>query len=276
MEEYVYQVAATWLAAGLDPEEVIFYRQSDIPEIFELTWVLSCMAGKGLLNRAHAYKAITEDNEAAGREQDEGINMGLYNYPILMAADILMFNTSVVPVGQDQKQHIEITRDIASSFNHSFGETLVLPEAHIHEDVATVPGLDGRKMSKSYGNTIEIFAPPKQLRKQVMRIVTDTKAIDAPKNPDENNIYNIYRHFATPEQIEANRKKYTEGGVGYGDLKKELFALLDETFSDMRDRYNALMDDKAEIDRILAEGAERARGIAVPVLREVRAKIGMR
>jgi tryptophanyl-tRNA synthetase len=202
--------------------------------------------------------------------------MGLYNYPVLMAADILMFNTSVVPVGQDQKQHIEITRDIASSFNHAFGETLVLPEAHIHEDVATVPGLDGRKMSKSYGNTIEIFAPPKQLRKQVMRIVTDTQAIDAPKDPDENNIYNIYKHFATPQQIEANRKKYTEGGVGYGDLKKELFALLDETFGDMRERYNELMDDKGEIDRILAEGAERARGIAVPLLREVRAKIGMR
>lgn len=276
MREYVYQVAATWLACGLDPSDVVFYRQSDIPEIFELTWILSCMMGKGWLNRAHAYKASVDENLEAGNDPDDGINVGLYNYPALMAADILMFNTNLVPVGKDQKQHLEITRDVAASFNHEFGETLVLPEALINDDVATVTGLDGRKMSKSYGNTIELFAKPKQLRKQVMRIVTDAQPIDAPKDPDENNIYNIYKHFATPEMIAENRKKYTDGGVGYGDLKQELYELLNDTFGEMRERYYTLMDDKAQIDEILAEGAIQARQIAVPLLQEVRAKIGMR
>jgi len=231
MKRYTYEVAATWLAMGLDPGEVVFYRQSDIPEVFELSWVLSCFTGKGWLNRAHAYKASADDNAEAGRDADEGINAGLYNYPVLMAADIILFNTQVVPVGQDQRQHLEMARDIANAFNHVYGETLVPPDALIVDDVATVPGLDGRKMSKSYGNTIELFAPPKQLRKQVMRIVTDTKAIEEPKDPDENNIYNIYKHFATAEMIAENRKKYTQGGVGYGDLKKELFELLNEQFT---------------------------------------------
>ena len=275
MKRYTYEVASAWLAMGLDPDEVVFYRQSDIPEIFEFTWVLSCFTGKGWLNRAHAYKAIVDSNEAEGRDVDDGVNAGLYNYPVLMAADIIMFNTQVVPVGQDQRQHLEIARDIASSFNHSYGETLVVPEAVIQETVATVPGLDGRKMSKSYDNAIPLFLSSKKLRKRVMRIVTDSKTPDEPKNPDENNVFNIYRHFATPEMIAENRKKYTEGGYGYGDLKQELFELLDATLSEPRERYNQYINDRAELDRILKVGAEQAREIAATTLSKVRAKIGL-
>jgi tryptophanyl-tRNA synthetase len=275
MRQHTYEVAATWLALGLNPEEVTFYRQSDIPEVFELTWVLSCFAGKGWLNRAHAYKANVDANVEAGRDADDGINMGLYNYPVLMSADIILFNTQVVPVGQDQRQHLEIARDIANAFNYVYGETLVVPEAAIQDSVATVPGLDGRKMSKSYGNTIEIFASSKNLRKQVMRVVTDSKSPEEPKNPDENNIFNLYKHFATPEMIAENRKKYTEGGVGYGELKEELFELLDKTFAEPRERFNTLMANPKEIDVILAKGAETARRIAAKTISKVRRKIGM-
>jgi tryptophanyl-tRNA synthetase len=275
MRQHTYEVAATWLALGLDPEKVVFYRQSDVPEVFEFTWILSCFTAKGLLNRAHAYKASVDANLEAGRLEDDGINAGLYNYPVLMAADIILFNTQVVPVGQDQRQHIEIARDIASSFNYTYGETLVVPDAHIVEDVATVTGLDGRKMSKSYGNTIELFAAPKQLRKQVMRIVTDSKTPEEPKDPDQNNIFNIYKHFATAEMIAENRKKYLSGGFGYGDLKQELFELLDATFAEPRERYNELMANREEVDRILDRGSEKARTIASQVLGKARAKIGM-
>jgi len=275
MKQHTYEVAATWLALGLDPEEVVFYRQSDVPEVFELTWVLSCFTGKGWLNRAHAYKASVDANVEAGNDPDDGVNVGLFNYPVLMAADIILFNTDVVPVGQDQRQHLEMARDIANAFNYVYGDTLVPPDALILENVATVPGLDGRKMSKSYGNTIEIFAPSKKLRKQVMRIVTDSKTPEEPKNPDENNIFNIYKHFATPEMIEENRKKYTEGGVGYGDLKQELFELLDETFSEPRERYNELMANRKEIDAILEKGSAFARRIAGRTLSKVRRKIGI-
>lgn len=275
MKQHTYEVAATWLALGLDPDEVVFYRQSDVPEVFELTWVLSCFTGKGWLNRAHAYKASVDANEEAGHDPDDGINVGLYNYPVLMAADIILFNTDVVPVGQDQRQHLEIARDIANAFNYVYGDTLVPPEAAILENVATVPGLDGRKMSKSYGNTIEIFAPSKKLRKQVMRIVTDSKTPDEPKNPDENNIYNIYKHFATPEMLAENRKKYTEGGVGYGDLKQELFEVLDAHFAEPRERYNELMSNRNEIDEILGRGADFARRIASRTIGKVRRKIGI-
>jgi tryptophanyl-tRNA synthetase len=275
MKQHTYEVAATWLALGLDPDEVVFYRQSDVPEVFELTWVLACFTGKGWLNRAHAYKSSVDKNVEAGRDADDGINVGLYNYPVLMAADILLFKTQVVPVGQDQRQHLEMTRDIANAFNYVYGDTLVPPDALILDDVATVPGLDGRKMSKSYGNTIELFAAPKKLRKQVMRIVTDSKAPEEAKNPEENNIFNIYKHFATAEMIAENRKKYTEGGVGYGDLKQELFELLDETFSEPRERYNELMANRKEIDAILAQGADTARRIARRTLSKVRRKIGI-
>ncbi len=275
MKQHTYEVAATWLALGLDPDEVVFYRQSDVPEVFELTWVLSCFTGKGWLNRAHAYKASVDANEEIGHDADDGINVGLYNYPVLMAADIILFNTDVVPVGQDQRQHLEIARDIANAFNYVYGDTLVPPEAAILENVATVPGLDGRKMSKSYGNTIELFAPSKKLRKQVMRIVTDSKTPDEPKNPDDNNIYNIYKHFATPEMLAENRKKYTEGGVGYGDLKQELYEVLDAHFSEPRERYNDLMANRKEIDEILGRGADFARRIASRTISKVRRKIGI-
>lgn len=275
MKQHTYEVAATWLALGLDPDEVVFYRQSDVPEVFELTWVLSCFTGKGWLNRAHAYKASVDANEEIGHDADDGINVGLYNYPVLMAADIILFNTDVVPVGQDQRQHLEIARDIANAFNYVYGDTLVPPEAAILENVATVPGLDGRKMSKSYGNTIELFAPSKKLRKQVMRIVTDSKTPDEPKNPDDNNIYNIYKHFATPEMLTENRKKYTEGGVGYGDLKQELYEVLDAHFAEPRERYNDLMANRKEIDEILGRGADFARRIASRTISKVRRKIGI-
>lgn len=275
VKSYTRQVAATFLSLGLDPDNVVFYRQSDIPEIFELTWVLSCFTGKGWMNRAHAYKAMMDENVAEGRDPDDGVNMGLYNYPILMAADILMFHTQVVPVGQDQKQHIEIARDIASGFNHIYGDILTLPDALIVDDVKTITGLDGRKMSKSYGNTIEIFAPSKQLRKQVMRIVTDSKTPEEPKDPDDSNIYNIYKHFATPEQIAENRKKYTEGGYGYGTLKQELFELLDEKFGEARDRYYELLDNPAELDAILSQGAAKAREVARPLMQRIREAVGI-
>ena len=275
MKEHTYEIAAAWLAMGLDPDEVVFYRQSDVPEVFEFTWVLSCFTGKGWLNRAHAYKSSVDANNEAGRDSDDGINAGLYNYPVLMAADIILFNTQVVPVGQDQRQHLEIARDIANGFNHVYGDTLVPPEALIRDDVATITGLDGRKMSKSYGNTIEMFAAPKQLRKQVMRIVTDSKTPEEPKDPDENNIFNIYKHFATPEMVAENRRKYTEGGVGYGDLKQELFEVLNETFAEPRERFNDLMANRKEVDAILARGAETAQRIARRTLNKVRRKIGI-
>ena len=275
LKRYTHEVAASWLALGLDPEEVVFYKQSDIPEIFELTWVLACFTGKGLLNRAHAYKASVDANLEAEREPDDGVNVGLYNYPVLMAADILMFHTQVVPVGQDQRQHIEITRDIANSFNHTYGDVLTVPDAHIVEDVATVPGLDGRKMSKSYGNILEIFAAPKQLRKQVMRIVTDSSRPEDPKDPDADNVYNIFKYFADPVRLQEVRKQYLEGGLAYGDMKQELFEVLDAAFEEPRARYNELMANPKEIDAILQRGGEKARPYATRLLGKIRKKIGL-
>lgn len=272
---YTHEIAAAWLALGLDPDRAVFYRQSDVPEIFEFTWILSCFTAKGLLNRAHAYKAAADVNEAAGRSSDDGVNAGLYNYPVLMAADILLFCTDVVPVGLDQKQHIEIARDVAAAFNANYGDVLTLPEALIQPEVAAVPGLDGRKMSKSYHNTIEVFAPPEVLRKQVMRIVTDSKRPEDPKNPDECNIFAIYRHFASPDAIERTRQRYLQGGLAYGELKQELFELLDERFCEPRERYNQLMADPGRIDRILLGGAEKARTIAIPMMQKVRERIGI-
>ena len=270
LQELTYQVTATWMALGLNPDEVIFYRQSDIPEVFELTWVLACFTAKGLLNRAHAYKTLVDDNVAAGREEDKGINAGLYTYPILMAADILLYGSHVVPVGLDQQQHLEITRDVAMMFNNNYREVLVVPEAVIQKEVMTITGLDGRKMSKSYNNVIPIFATPIQVQKQVMRIVTDSKRPEDPKDPDACNVYAIYRHFASAEELEAKRQRYIDGGLAYGDMKKELFELLETTFSEKREQYNALMENRAELDKVLEIGAEKARDIAVPILRKVR------
>jgi len=260
---------------GLNPDDVIFYRQSDIPEVFELSWVLSCFTTKGLLNRAHAYKAIVDDNIAEGREEDKNINAGLFTYPVLMAADILLFGTHVVPVGLDQQQHLEITRDVALTFNKNYGDVLTIPEAVIRKEVMTIPGIDGRKMSKSYNNVIPIFAPSNQVRKPVIHIVTDSKRPEDPKDPDECNIFAIYRHLADADAVAAKRELYLNGGLAYGEMKKELFALLETTFSEQGDRYNALMDNPDELDKILEKGAEKARDIAVPILAKVRKAVGV-
>ena len=275
LTDLTYQVAATWLALGLDPERVIFYRQSDIPEVFELSWVLSCFTPKGLLNRAHAYKTLVDDNVAAGREEDKGINAGLYTYPVLMAADILLFGTHIVPVGFDQKQHLEITRDVALAFNNNYREVLVVPEAVIRKEVMTITGLDGRKMSKSYNNVVPFFAPSSEVRKKVMRIVTDSKRPEEPKDPDACNIYAIYKHFADADAIAEKRQLYLDGGLAYGDMKNELYVLLEATFSAQREHYNTLMDNRAELEKVLQEGAEKARYIAKRVLGKVRKAVGV-
>jgi tryptophanyl-tRNA synthetase len=220
LRELVYEVAASWLALGLDPEKAIFFRQSDIPEIPEFTWILSCFTSKGLLNRAHAYKDAVDENLNLGRDPDEGINAGLFYYPVLMAADILLYGSDVVPVGLDQKQHIEITRDIAEAFNRTYGNVLKVPEGLIREEVMKIPGIDGRKMSKSYDNTIPIFATEKELRKRVMRIVTDSKSPEDPKDPEGDNLFTLLRFFASPQRLEEIRDLYVFGGAAYGALKK--------------------------------------------------------
>lgn len=275
LEDLTYQVTATWLALGLNPDDVIFYRQSDIPEVFELSWILACFTAKGLLNRAHAYKTLVDENVQADREEDKGINTGLYTYPVLMAADILLFDTNVVPVGLDQQQHLEISRDVALTFNNNYREVLVVPEALIREDVMTITGLDGRKMSKSYNNVIPIFAPSNQVRKQVMRIVTDSKRPEEPKNPDECNIFSIYRHFADADAVETKQQLYLDGGLAYGEMKNELYELLETTFSDQRKQYDSLMENRKELDEVLEAGAEKARYIAKRVLGKVRKAVGV-
>ncbi len=275
LTDLTYQAAATWLALGLDPDREILYRQSDIPEVFELSWVLACFTSKGLLNRAHAYKTLIDENIAEGREEDKGINAGLYTYPVLMAADILLFGTHIVPVGFDQKQHLEITRDVALAFNNNYREVLVVPEAVIRKEVMTITGLDGRKMSKSYNNVVPFFAPPNEVRKKVMRIVTDSKRPEEPKDPDACNIYAIYKHFADADAIAEKRQLYLDGGLAYGDMKNELYVLLEATFSAQRERYNALMDNRADLEKVLQEGAEKARYIAKRVLGKVRKAAGV-
>ena len=273
--QLTYEVAAAWIALGLNPEKVMFYRQSDIIEVFELTWILDCFAAKGILNRAHAYKAVVDENLQAGRDPDKQINMGLFSYPVLMAADILLYGSHVVPVGLDQKQHLEMTRDIAMAFNKNYGDILVLPEASIKEEVMTIPGTDGRKMSASYDNTLPVFAPPKELRKRVMRIVTDSKRPEDPKNPESCNVFAIFRHFAAPDAVESTRQRYINGGLAYGEIKGELFELLDSTFGSAREKYNELLADRAEIDRILLKGAEEARAVAMPIIERVRKAVGV-
>lgn len=273
--EMVDEVAASWLALGLDPDEAVFFRQSDIPEIPEFTWILSCFTSKGLLNRAHAYKAAVDENLELGRDPDEGVNAGLFYYPVLMAADILLYGSDVVPVGLDQKQHIEITRDIAEAFNRTYGEILKVPEGVIQDSVMKVPGIDGRKMSKSYNNTIPIFAPEKQLRKQVMRIVTDSKRPEDPKDPDNCNVFALLQFFASAERLEEIRNLYLHGGAAYGSLKKELAQLILDHFATARERFDGLMGDKDYLHRVLAEGAEKAREIGKPILQAARKATGI-
>jgi tryptophanyl-tRNA synthetase len=276
LNQLVYDVAASILALGLDAEKIVFFRQADVPEIFELTWILACFTSKGLLNRAHAYKSAVEANQAAGKLPDADINAGLYNYPVLMAADILLYGSNFVPVGQDQRQHVEIARDIAEAVNHNYGSIFTLPEPLIQKEVMTIPGIDGRKMSKNYNNTIPIFADPQTLRKQVMRIVTDSKRPEDPKNPDTCNVFGIYRYFATPEAVEAKRRLYLKGGLAYSDIKEELYELLENKFGGSRKAYQRLLKDRGHLDAVLIRGAVKARAIGRPVMEKLRRKIGIR
>jgi tryptophanyl-tRNA synthetase len=275
LRELVYEVAASWLALGLDPDEAIFFRQSDVPEIPEFTWILSCFTSKGLLNRAHAYKAAVDENLALDHDPDEGINAGLFNYPVLMAADILMYGSDVVPVGLDQKQHIEITRDIAEAFNRTYGDVLKVPEGVIQESVMKVPGVDGQKMSKSYNNTIPIFAPESEVRKRVMRIVTDSKRPEEPKDPQGNTLFTLFSFFASPERLAEIRQLYIHGGAAYGELKKELAELILAHFADARMHFVELMTDRSYIDSILQEGAQKARQMGKPYLTAARKATGI-
>lgn len=269
------EIAASWLAAGLNPEHVTFYRQSDIPEIPELNWLLSCVTGKGVLNRAHAYKASQDKNVAAGRDADDGVTAGLFMYPVLMGADILMFKAHKVPVGRDQIQHIEMARDMAASFNHLYGEHFVLPEAAIDDHVATLPGLDGRKMSKSYDNTIPLFSSREQLKKLIGGILTDSRAPGEPKEVDGSALFQIYQAFATTEETEVLRKAYADG-IAWGDAKNTLFERVDQVIAPMRAQYEELINNPARIEQTLLAGAERARTLATPFIRELRAAVGLR
>ncbi|MBF2973634.1 tryptophan--tRNA ligase, partial [Pseudomonas aeruginosa] len=272
------EIAATWLAGGLDVERATFYRQSDIPEIPELTWLLTCVSAKGLLNRAHAYKAAVDRNVEAGEDPDAGVTMGLYSYPVLMAADILMFNAHKIPVGRDQVQHVEMARDIGQRFNHLFGngrEFFVLPEAVIEENVATLPGLDGRKMSKSYDNTIPLFSPSRQLKDAIARIVTDSRAPGEPKDPDSSHLFLLYSAFASAEQVAAFRQELLDG-LAWGEAKQRLFQLLDNELGEARERYQALIAKPDDIEDILLAGAAKARRIATPFIAELREAVGLR
>jgi tryptophanyl-tRNA synthetase len=269
------EIAACWLAVGLDPERVFFYRQSDIPEIPELTWLLTCVTGKGLLNRAHAYKAQVDKNNAAGVDADSDVTAGLFMYPVLMGADILMFKAHKVPVGRDQAQHLEMTRDMASSFNHLYGEHLVLPEAEIDDNVALLPGLDGRKMSKSYDNVIPLFAPREQMRKQIFAIVTDSRAPGEPKEVEGSALFQIYQAFASPDETQQLRKAYADG-ISWADAKQLLFERIDREIAPMRQRYDHLVAHPQELEQILKAGGEKARARATPFMAELRRAVGLR
>jgi tryptophanyl-tRNA synthetase len=266
LAENVRDVAIDYLALGLDPAKVAFFRQSDVPEVTELTWILSTVAGVGLLERAHSYK----DKVAKGISP----SVGLFTYPVLMAADILIYRSHLVPVGKDQEQHLEMTRDIAGSFNHAFGEVFPLPEA-VFNEAAVVPGTDGQKMSKSYNNTIDIFAEGKALERSVMGIVTDKTPIEAPLNPETCNVFAIYKLFATPQEVEAMAAKYRAGGFGYGAAKKELLGKIDAYFAPARERRKQLERDPGLVEEALALGARRAREVAQVTMRLVRERVGM-
>ena len=269
------EIAASWLACGLDPDKVIFYRQSDVPEIPELTWFLSCVLGKGVLNRAHAYKAAVDKNTAAGLDTDADVNVGLFMYPVLMGADILMFNAHQVPVGRDQVQHIEMARDMANSFNHRYGQHFTAPEAAIEDNVATLPGLDGRKMSKSYDNTIPLFAPRAQLQKLIGGIVTDSKAPDEPKSVEGSALFQIYQAFASMPETDALRQAYANG-IAWGDAKQLVFERIDQELAPKRAAYEALINNPGKIETIFQAGAVKARAIATPFMAELRHAVGLR
>ncbi|NOQ35949.1 MAG: tryptophan--tRNA ligase [Methylococcaceae bacterium] len=269
------EIAATWLALGLDTSNAVFYRQSDVPEIMELTWMLTCVTAKGLMNRSHAYKAAVAENENGKSEDaDKGINMGLFSYPVLMAADILMFNAHKVPVGKDQIQHIEMARDIASRFNHIYGEHFTLPEAVVDDNTATLLGLDGRKMSKSYNNTIPLFEPEKKLKKMINKIKTNSLEPGEPKDPETCTLFSTYQAFARPSEVEEIRKQYAEG-IAWGEMKKVLFEHINDHVAPARDRYQALMQAPEHIEEELQEGAKKARAISQPFIKELREAVGI-
>ncbi len=268
------EIAATWLALGLDTSRSVFYRQSDIPEIPELTWLLTCVTAKGLMNRAHAYKAAVDENAKTGEDPDYGITMGLFCYPVLMAADILMFNAQRVPVGKDQVQHLEMARDIAQRFNHRYGDHFVLPEAEVDEHVATLPGTDGRKMSKSYDNTIPLWLPEKKLRKAIMKIKTNSLEPGEPKDPDNAAVYSVYAAFATPAQRQAMRKAFADG-IAWGEVKQQLFELINAELEAPRERYEALINNPEKVEKELRRGAERAREISRSFIAELRGAVGI-
>ena len=257
-----------FLALGLDPDKATFWVQSDVPEVTELAWILSCVTPHGLLERAHGYK----DKVAKGLTP----NLGLFTYPVLMAADILAYNAEIIPVGKDQKQHVEMARDIAIKFNNHYGETFVVPKEEINTEVATVPGVDGQKMSKSYNNYIEIFAPDNVIKKKVMSIQTDSTPVEDPKNPDNCNIFALYKLFAQESELKELRSKYKTGGMGYGDAKKMLLEKILNYFEPFKAKRVELENNKAELDKIMQKGAEKARDIASPILETVRKKVGLK
>lgn len=269
------EIAATWLALGLDTDKATFYRQTDIPEITELTWILTCMTSKGLMNRSHAYKASVDANRDAGKQEDDDVTMGLFSYPILMAADILMFNADIIPVGKDQIQHIEMARDIAGRFNHTYGELFNLPQAQVDEQTQLIPGLDGRKMSKSYDNTIPLFAGSDELYKLIKQIKTDTLEPGQPKDADNSTIFQLFANFAT-EAEQAEMRRQFENGIGWGDAKKQLFEYLDAYLTKPRGEYSRLMQDLSFVEQQLHKGAAKAREFATPFLSQARSAVGIR
>jgi tryptophanyl-tRNA synthetase len=271
--QYVYEGAATWVALGLDLKRSIFFKQSDVKEVFELAWMLQCMTPKGDMNRAHSYKDCVQKNQAADKDLDAGVNMGLFNYPTLMSADILLYDTNTVPVGKDQIQHIEIARSIAQRCNEFFKEDLLVePQELIQKGGSYIPGLDGRKMSKSYGNSIPIWDSEKKLKKTINKIITDSTAPEEPKDPNDSVIMEIYRLFGSQDQVTALERRFREG-IGWGHAKQELFEVVNEYLKGPREIYNELLNDKSEIDRILKDGGDRAREIAASTMERVRSSI---
>ncbi len=268
------EIAATWLALGLDVEKAVFYRQSDIPEISELNWILCCSAAKGLMNRAHAYKAAVQANEEAGDDADFAVTMGLFGYPVLMSADILMFNAEKIPVGRDQIQHVEMARDIAQRFNHNFTDVFSLPEAVVDEDSAVLQGTDGRKMSKSYNNTIPLFLTEKPLRKVINKIRTNLLEPGVPKDPDDSTVFQLWAAFASVEETARMRNEF-QAGIAWGEAKKQLFELINSDLAGARDHYMRLMDDPGHIEAVLLQGAQRARQYSGEMICKVREAVGI-
>ncbi len=267
LREYTHDLTATFAALGMDFESHAFFRQSDIPEVTELTWILACITSKGLMERAHAYKdAMVKDQE---------VNMGLFSYPILMASDILIYDSNCVPVGRDQKQHLEITRDLAIRFNHQFGETMVVPEALIEDRVAVIPGLDGQKMSKSYNNIIPLFAPEKLLRKAIMKVETDSKSLDEPKDPETCNVFALFSCFTDKPRQDALAERYRAGGMGYGEAKQLCFEAIRDELRDASEIYHRIRNDHDRLEGILENGRDKARAVARSVIKRVRERVGL-